>query len=97
MSNETLTAPAEKKSPEPAPKKKRPARIGRFAIGLNVLLQLAVFFAIVMAVNYLSFRHFHRWDFSRDQKFALSNLTKNVLGHLEAAGAGDRLFSRRRR
>ncbi|SRR6266478_3417620 len=80
MSNETLTPPAEPTTPEPA----RPARIGRFAIGVNVLLQLAIFLAIVMAVNYLGFRHYKRWDFSRNQKYALSNLTKNVLTHLDS-------------
>ena len=58
-------------------------RISRFQIGLNVLLQLVVVAAIVAMVNYLSFRHFKRWDLSRDQKYALSSQTKNLLANLK--------------
>ena len=58
-------------------------RISRFQIGLNVLLQLLVVAAIVLMVNYLSFRHFKRWDLSRDQKYALSSQTRNLLVNLK--------------
>lgn len=58
-------------------------RISRFQIGLNVLLQLLVVAAIVVMINYLSFRHFKRWDLSRDQKYALSSQTKNLLANLK--------------
>src|SRR5687767_2694768 len=57
--------------------------IKRFQIGLNVLIQLLVVAVIVVLVNYLSFRHFKRWDYSRDQKYALSPQTKNLLGSLQ--------------
>ncbi|HEV7867836.1 MAG TPA: GldG family protein, partial [Chthoniobacteraceae bacterium] len=57
--------------------------IKRFQIGLNVLIQLLVVAVIVVLVNYLSFRHFKRWDFSRDQKYALSSQTRNLLGSLQ--------------
>ena len=57
-------------------------KIKRFQIGLNVILQLVTLTAIVLFVNYLSFRHFKRWDFSRSQKFALSPQTKNLLKSL---------------
>ena len=30
-------------------------------------------------VNYLGFEHYRRWDFSRDQKYALSDKTKRML------------------
>ena len=58
-------------------------KIHRFQIGLNVLLQIAFVTSIVLMLNYLSFRHFKRWDYSRDQKFALSSQTKNLLAHLK--------------
>jgi len=57
--------------------------IQRFQIGLNVLIQLLVFGGIVIMLNYLSFRHFKRWDFSRDHKYALSSQTKSLLGSLK--------------
>ena len=67
-------------SPAPAP---QPVEIHRFQIGLNVLIQLLVVTGIIVMLNYLSFRHFKRWDYSRDQKFALSSQTTNLLGHLK--------------
>jgi ABC-type uncharacterized transport system len=63
--------------------KRKVIKINRVQIGLNVLLQLCVFAAIVLMVNYLSFRHFTRWDLSRDQKYALSSQTKNLLTNLK--------------
>ncbi len=55
----------------------------RINIGFNVLVQIAVFAAIIGMINYLNFRHFKRWDFSRNQKFALAPLTKNLLSGLK--------------
>ena len=52
-------------------------------VGLNVVVQLSVLWVIVVMVNYMSFRHFKRWDFSRDRKYALSSQTKNVLKNLK--------------
>ena len=52
-------------------------------IRANVLIQLGVLTLIVLAVNFLSFRHFKRWDFSRDKQYALSQQTKNVLAGLQ--------------
>ncbi len=57
--------------------------IQRFQIGLNVLIQLVVVTVIIVLLNYLSFRHFKRWDYSRDKKFALSSQTTNLLTHLK--------------
>ena len=67
-------------SPAPVPKT---VKIHRFQIGLNVLVQLFVVILIIVMLNYLSFRHFKRWDFSRDRKFALSSQTTNLLTHLK--------------
>src|SRR4051812_46752415 len=55
----------------------------RLGIGINVALQLLVVIFIIGAINFISFRHFHRWDFTRDQKYALSPQTKNLLGSLQ--------------
>ncbi|MEK0444761.1 MAG: hypothetical protein RLZZ399_82 [Verrucomicrobiota bacterium] len=63
----------------------QPATTGlkRFTIGLNVVVQVVIFVAIVGMLNYVSFRHFKRWDFSRNQKYALAPLTKNLLSGLK--------------
>jgi len=55
----------------------------RFQFGLNTLVQIVVVTGIVLMLNYLSFRHFKRWDYSRDRKFALSSQTTNLLSHLK--------------
>ena len=55
----------------------------RLQIGLNTLLQIVIVAAIVMMVNYLSYRHFKRWDFSRNQKYALTSQTRTLLGSLK--------------
>jgi hypothetical protein len=65
------------------PKPKKAPRINRFAIGVNVLVQLAAVFFIVMFVNFYAFKHFKRWDFSRNQKYALSGETKQLLAGLQ--------------
>jgi hypothetical protein len=57
-------------------------KIGRATIALNVLTQFLVFLALVGMINYLGFRHYKRWDFSRDKKYALSSQTKALLGNL---------------
>lgn len=55
----------------------------RFAIGINVIVQILILAFIFAAINFVSFRRFKRWDFSRDQKFALSSQTKSLLGGLQ--------------
>src|SRR5947209_3292738 len=57
--------------------------IRRFQIGLNVLIQLVLVFFLVSAVNWIGFRHYKRWDFSRDQKYALSDKTKRFLNTIK--------------
>ncbi|HEX5176705.1 MAG TPA: GldG family protein [Chthoniobacteraceae bacterium] len=72
---------AGEKTPAPAPP--RVIKIKRFQIGLNVLIQLAIVLGLVLMVNYLAFNHFKRWDFSRSQKYLLSEQTKQLLLNLK--------------
>jgi hypothetical protein len=62
--------------------KPKVVKIKRFQIGLNVIVQVVILTVIVLFVNYVSFRHFKRWDFSRSQKFALSSQTTTLLKSL---------------
>src|SRR5256714_1937351 len=65
---------------------KRPRRskgIGRFRIGLNVLVQIVLILFLAAMVNSYAFKHYVRWDFSRDQKYALSDKTKRFLDSLK--------------
>src|SRR5689334_3914278 len=71
-------------SPEkPAAPAKKVVQIKRFQIGLNVIVQFIVLLCIIGMVNYVSFNHFKRWDFSRNQKYALSAQTLQVLKNLK--------------
>lgn len=56
-----------------------PRKIRRLQIGMSVLLQIMLILFLVAMVNSLAFRHYKRWDFSRDQKYALSDKTKRFL------------------
>jgi hypothetical protein len=60
-----------------------PRKIHRLQIGVNVLLQIVLVVFLVAMVNSLAFRHYKRWDFSRDQKYALSDKTKSFLASLK--------------
>jgi hypothetical protein len=60
-----------------------PRKIHRLQIGVNVLLQIVLVVFLVAMVNSLAFRHYKRWDFSRDQKYALSDKTKSFLTSLK--------------
>src|SRR5216110_2684953 len=62
---------------------KRPKGIQRLQIGLNVLVQLVLVFFLLSAVNWIGFRHYKRWDVSRDQKYALSDKTKRFLSTIK--------------
>lgn len=65
---------AEETTAPPPPKK-----IHRVQIGFNVLVQVILVLFLAAIVNALAFRHYKRWDFSRDQKYALSDKTKRFL------------------
>src|SRR5204863_324007 len=58
-------------------------KIHRFQIGVNVVVQIGLLIFLALMVNYLGFEHYRRWDFSRDQEYALSDKTKRMLDSLK--------------
>src|SRR6059058_3095335 len=58
---------------------RRPKKIHRIQIGFNVLAQIILILFLAAMVNSIAFKHYQRWDFSRDQKYALSDKTKRFL------------------
>src|SRR5437588_10984674 len=69
-----------------ADKTKKPrtrGKIGLIRIGLNVLVQIVLILFLVAMANSLAFKHYARWDFSRDQKYTLSDKTKRFLDTLK--------------
>ena len=61
----------------------KPADIKRLRIGLNVIAQIVIVTAIVLMINYIGFNRYARWDVSRYNKYALSELTKRFLKSLK--------------
>src|SRR5919108_2102755 len=61
----------------------RARKIGRVRIGLNVVVQIVLILFLAAMVNSIAFKHYARWDFSRDQKYALSDKTKRFLDTLK--------------
>src|SRR5213082_65607 len=61
----------------------RARKIGRVRIGLNVVVQIVLVLLLAAMVNSYAFKHYARWDFSRDQKHALSDKTKRFLDSLK--------------
>jgi hypothetical protein len=62
----------------------KPRKIRRLQIGLNVIVQVVLLLVIAAMVNSIAFKHYRRWDFSRDKKYALSDKTKRVLDSLKS-------------
>jgi hypothetical protein len=58
-------------------------KIRRVRIGFNVLAQIVLVLFLAAMVNSIAFKHYARWDFSRDQKYALSDKTKRFLDTLK--------------
>src|SRR5881409_3331433 len=58
-------------------------KIHRVQIGFNVLAQIVLILFLAVMVNSIAFKHYKRWDFSRDQKYALSDKTKRFLKTLK--------------
>src|SRR3954462_9195021 len=67
----------------PQPRRRTGKKIGRIRIGFNVLVQVLLILFLVAMVNSYAFKHYARWDFSRDQKYALSDKTKRFLDSLK--------------
>src|SRR6184192_844738 len=65
------------------PRTRRRTKIGRVRIGFNVLVQIVLVLFLVALVNSFAFKHYARWDFSRDQKYALSDKTKRFVNTLK--------------
>src|ERR1700745_2357042 len=65
------------------PRTRRRTKIGRVRIGLNVLVQIVLILFLAAMVNSFAFKHYKRWDFSRDQKYTLSDKTKRFLHTLK--------------
>src|SRR6266508_1607036 len=61
----------------------RQKKIRRIKIGLNVLAQVVLVLFIAVMVNSIAFKHYARWDFSRDQKYGLSDKTKRFLDSMK--------------
>src|SRR6266446_5274500 len=59
-------------------------KIRRVRIGFNVLAQIVLVLFLVAMVNSIAFKHYARWNFSRDQKYALSDKTKRFLDTLKS-------------
>src|SRR6187399_651664 len=66
------------------PLTRRRMKIGRIRIGLNVVVQIVLILFLAAMVNSLAFKHYKRWDLSRDQKYALSDKTKRFLDTLKS-------------
>ena len=64
------------------PRTRRRTKIGRVRIGLNIVVQIVLILFLAAMVNSFAFKHYKRWDFSRDQKYTLSDKTKRFLGTL---------------
>src|SRR5713101_1786710 len=58
-------------------------KIRRVRIGFNVLAQIVLVLFLAAMVNSYAFKHYARWDFSRDQKYTLSDKTKRFLDTLK--------------
>src|SRR5262244_1888433 len=65
------------------PRTRRRTKIGRVRIGLNVVVQIVLVLFLAAMLNSFAFKHYKRWDFSRDQKYALSDKTKRFLNTLK--------------
>lgn len=59
--------------------------IPRRAIRLNVAFQILAAVILLGAVNYFSFNHYARGDFSRSQKFVLAEQTRRVLRDIKSS------------
>src|SRR5437016_11151742 len=61
----------------------RSTKITLTQIGVNVIAQVLLVLGLAAMVNYLGLQHYKRWDFSRDQKYALSDKTKRFLDSIK--------------
>lgn len=79
-----LAAAAEPVQPSPTPSG-NPSKAGffrRLSVGANVIVQMLLLAFILLAINGYAFKHYHRFDFSRDRKYALSDRSRQLLASL---------------
>lgn len=74
----------------------KPAVVPRITIRIHVAVQILAGLVLLVAANYFSFQHYFRGDFSRSQKFALSDQTRRVLQELKKPIQVTVFFSRTR-
>lgn len=74
----------------------KPAAIPRLSIRLHVAVQILAGLVLLVAANYFSFHHYLRKDFSRSQKFVLSDQTRRILQELKKPVQVTVFFSRTR-
>ena len=67
----------------PSPHAPKPPKIRRFKISFNILVQIFALLLILLMLNYLSFYHYRRWDFTRTHRYLLSEKTRRVLAGLK--------------
>src|SRR5246500_3389684 len=65
------------------PRTRRGTKMGWVGIGLSVVVQIVLILFLAAMVNSFVFRHYARWDFSRDQSYTLSDKTKRFLDTLK--------------
>ncbi|HBA84619.1 MAG TPA: hypothetical protein DCZ95_11035 [Verrucomicrobia bacterium] len=65
-------------------KKRRAGRVApvRTVMGLNAVFVVALAAMLVLMLNYLSFRHYRRFDWSRSRYYSLSEKSANLLSGL---------------
>lgn len=61
-------------------------RTRRAAAGMSVALSVAAGLVILIAINWLSYRHNMSWDITEDRRFTLSDITLNWLRKLDEQG-----------
>lgn len=83
MSEKTRAPQASEPLPTTAPTRQDAASRRRIEGRLDVALASSFLFAIVFMANYLSFRHYARWDWTSKGVFTLSDRTRAVLRELD--------------
>ena len=69
-------------TPEPAPPASKPKPLRRLSIGMNVALQFAICLVLFGLVNYLSYRHYWRFDLTPSKDYTLSEATTKYIKKL---------------
>ncbi|RBP47797.1 ABC-type uncharacterized transport system involved in gliding motility auxiliary subunit [Roseimicrobium gellanilyticum] len=68
---------------ESAPSTSKPKPLRRLSIGVNVLVQLAICLVLFGLVNYLSYRHYWRFDLTPSKDYTLSEATTGYIKELK--------------